>query len=173
MVAPNRIESCRLAALGLVAISSSVGCGDGPPPIAEIGTGAAAFEGLSDTLEVIAGPQGGHHFILNARMIHLSPGDPRNPGSSRNPTTRFTVFRDGLAIDLDQPDYRLGYKETDDGFHVLPSGRIVQLEEAALVGLDGKVVRVEVEIRDSSGESAHDEAEVIAVVPPTVLGAGP
>ena len=134
---------------------------------AEVGTGTTAFEPLIErpALQVITGPQGGHHFILNARMIGLVPGDPSTPGAAVNPTTRFAVYRGGVEIQIAQPDLEVGYRDAADGFEALPSGRIVQLEELALEGLDGQPVSVAVQITDSRGECARDDAEVVAAVP--------
>src|SRR5687768_3319811 len=71
------------------------GSGDGPPMEGEVelGTGTTEFEPLADESELglVAGPQGGHHFIVHVRMSGMVPGDPTMPGLIGNPSTRFTV----------------------------------------------------------------------------------
>lgn len=172
------LAATALAALALAALAA---CGDDAPPAecnaggasAEVGSGTVEFEPLAADaeLEMIAGPQGGHHFILHARMRGLDPGDPTRPGDSSNPRTQFTIERTGgEQVQLDQPPYRIGYAAGADGFAELPSGRIVPFVEDLVAELDGERLRVTVEIVDRDGACARDDAEVTAVLGPP-LGA--
>ena len=126
----------------------------------ELGTGTSSFEEVpaEGELVLIAGPQGGHHFIVTARMRGLQPGDPTMPGTIYNPSTRFTVWnQDGDQLDIDPPAYRLGYEETDDGMFVLPSGHIIQVREEEVTALYGGRVKIRVEVEDATGATASDE----------------
>ncbi len=58
--------------------------------------------------------------------------------------------------------YRLGYEQVE-GSYLLPSGRILQVKEAAVPTLYGSRVRIEVEVTDVEGESATDGRWVTAV----------
>jgi hypothetical protein len=143
---------------------------DGPPDdaTAELGTGTTEFEPLPDESELIlvAGPQGGHHFVVHARMRGLDPGDPAMPGLAANPRTRFFVENSqGDRVDVDQAPYRLGYKAVGDDL-VLPSGRIVQVLEEEVPSLYGQRVRIDLEVTDANGESASDGRWVVAMEAP-------
>lgn len=126
----------------------------------ELGTGTTSFEPVAadSDLTLVAGPQGGHHFIVTARIRGLQPGDPAMPGTIYNPSTRFTVWsEDGEQLDIDPPAYRLGYEQADDGMFVLPSGHIIQVREEEVAALYGGRVKLRVEVEDSTGASASDE----------------
>jgi hypothetical protein len=144
----------------------------------EIGTGTTAFEPLSAGQELLieAGPQGGHHFILHARMRGMTPGDPRLPGQSGNPRTLFTIQHDGQPVHLAQSPYRIGYEATPDGFYTLPSGRIIQFDESRVAALDGERLLATVAISDADGACGTDAVEVIGVLGPPLepgVDAGP
>ena len=166
----------------LAILLAGAGCGDdsgdGPPdaPVVEgdgwveVGAGDAEFEELvaeSDMI-LVAGPQGGHHFVVHARMGGMVPGDPTQPGLIGNPSTKFTVWsEDGERLDVDPPPYRLGYEEAAEDTFVLASGHIIQVIEEEVVALYGERVRLRVEVTDVNGESASDERWVVAIEDPT------
>jgi hypothetical protein len=157
------------------------GCSDEPEPEpvpageAEIGTGMFAFAPLSDgdRLDLVAGPQGGFHFIVHARMRGLSPGDARQDLPA-NPTTWFRALdEDGNRVDI--PEVRqLGYapQPGTEGWYILSSGRILFIENAAAPRLYGRPVTIEVQIRDTEGRMAGDTARVTAVAYPPPVDAG-
>lgn len=132
-----------------------------------LGTGTVDFAPLTDgeQLEVIAGPQGGHHFFVHARMKGLAPGDPTMPGLLENPATTFSAFREstGDQIDFGFPPYRLGYVDVGGGQFELPSGRILQIQDDVLPSLYGERVRLTVEIRDGRDRTATDEITITAI----------
>lgn len=159
---------------------------DGPdagPPIGgtvELGTGTNAFEPVAEESEqgLVSGPQGGHHFIVHARMTGLVPGDPTSPGEIGNPSTVFTVENEaGERLDIDMAPYRLGYEELDDdGVYTLPGGRICQVLEDAVEEIDGGHVLLRVEVTDARDRIATDEVWVNAFLIPiddTLPDAGP
>lgn len=175
----NRLPGVR-AWLPVIAVASTLtGCSDAPETLgeAEIGTGMFSFAALADgeSLDLIAGPQGGFHFIVHARMRGLSPGDPQQPGLPDNPTTWFRVLdEDGTRVDI--PEVRqLGYAPQASGedWYILPSGRILLIANAAAPRLYGRPVTIEVQIRDASGRMAGDTARITAVAYPPALDAGP
>ena len=153
-------------------VISLLGCGEpSEPAVIEIGTGAQAFEPLTpgQDLAIVAGTQGGYHFIINARLRGLLPGNPSQPGGLGNPLTRFEVYLDDKRVDIMAPPYRLGYRSAADGWNEMPSGRILQLsdqliaEEDLIPNIYGKEVRVEVYVRDARGDEASDIEWVVAV----------
>jgi hypothetical protein len=157
---------------------------DGPPQEgeAELGTGTTSFEELrdDDELVLVAGPQGGHHFVVHTRMSGLLPGDPTMPGLIGNPSTSFTVEDEhGERLDLNMAPYRLGYEPADepDGAYVLPSGRILQIQQAVVAATYGTRVKIRVEVTDVRNATASDERWVLAVEdlsrPAEVAGAEP
>jgi hypothetical protein len=148
-------------------------CGDsgpvGPPieAVAWLGTGTTEYQDLPDDSELVlvAGPQGGHHFVVHARMSGLLPGDPTMPGLIGNPSTRFTVTSEaGERLDLNMAPYRLGYREAEvQGEYELTSGRILQVQEAKVVEMLGTRVKIWIEITDVRGAVAIDERWVVAI----------
>jgi hypothetical protein len=166
-----------LAALGLA------GCSDDPAPVidaaavnAEIGTGMFTFERLVEgqPLDLIAGPQGGFHFVIHARMRGMTPGDPRQPGLAENPTTFFRVLdEDGNRVDV--PEVRkIGYAPDPQvsGWYALPSGRILLIDNTRASALYGRPVTIELQIQDGSGRMAGDTARITAVAFPPDAGPG-
>lgn len=166
-----------LAAPGLA------GCSDDPAPAidaatvnAEIGTGMFTFERLVDgqPLDLIAGPQGGFHFVVHARMRGLTPGDPRQPGLAENPTTYFRVLdEDGARVDV--PEVRkIGYASDPQvgGWYALPSGRILLIDNTLASTLYGRLLTIELQIQDAAGRMAGDAARITAVAFPPDAGPG-
>jgi hypothetical protein len=157
-------------ALSILALLA-LGCPNDPDDPADagvtLGTGTTEFEplGEGDSLEVVAGPQGGFHFHVHARMSGLDPGDPAMPGLLDNPATTFAAFRvsDGAQLDFMFPPYRLGYLDVGGGEFELPSGRILQLQDSEVPTLFGEQVSLSVEIRDDRDRIATAEVTVIAV----------
>jgi hypothetical protein len=154
------------------------GADSGPEPgggEAEIGTGMFAFAPLVDgeRLDLVSGPQGGFHFIVHARMRGLVPGDARRDLPT-NPTTWFRVLdENGTRVDI--PEVRqLGYapQAGAEGWYILPSGRILLIENAAAPRLYGRPVTIEVQIRDAEGRMAGDTARITAVAYPPAIDAG-
>jgi hypothetical protein len=178
-------KSCIFNVLTLSAVLALSGCpgGDDAPDAnmnvrVELGTGTVEFETLStdQELELIAGPQGGHHFIVHARMQGMIPGDPSMPGLVGNPATSFRVFDENEEqIDVMFPPYKLGYTDADGGWFDLPSGRILQVVEERALGLYGTRVRIDVRVTDVTTASGFDErwVNVIEGDPPDGDGGVP
>lgn len=143
--------------------SALAGCGDDggtPGGIAiEIGTGTVDFEPLTpeQDLALIAGPQGGHHFILHARARGIIAGDSSRPGLPENPATVFEVWQGDRQVDPMFPPYRLGYVQADDGWLAMPSGRIVTVIEGDAAGLFDTRVRLRVTVTDAADHTTSDE----------------
>ena len=152
-----------------------IGCADdgggGGTAIVEVGTGTTEvgtgttidFVELSndDELGIIAGPQGGHHFKVHARAKNIIPGDPSLPALEANPRTIFQAFTEaGTQIDLRFPPYRLGYRRTGDWF-VLPSARILLVEEDVISELIGQRMRITVQVTDAAGARGNDERWIV------------
>jgi hypothetical protein len=157
--------------LGSCLLAVSGGCSgpDGPPieAVAWLGTGTTAYEELPEDSELalVAGPQGGHHFVVHARMSGLLPGDPTMPGLIGNPSTRFTVTSEaGERLDLNMAPYRLGYRAAEiEGEYELTSGRILQVQEARVLEMIGTRVKIWIEVTDVRGAVASDERWIVAV----------
>ncbi|MCP4446624.1 MAG: hypothetical protein GY811_14950 [Myxococcales bacterium] len=173
---PVQVPKAPLPLLLLIASLRILGaCGEDPPkgPAAiEIGTGTTAYEPLikGQELGLVAGIQGGYHFVINARMQNLLPGDPSMPNALGNPQTRFSVYlEDGSRVDNTAPPYRLGYRAEMDDWFEMPSGRILQLDDDLIADDDlldkifEQETRLVVEVRDARGDEATHEATVVAV----------
>lgn len=150
--------------LGLLAAGCPGGDdGGGGVTAVELGTGTINWEPITDgqDLELIAGPQGGHHFILHSRARGILPGDPERPGLDENPATLFQIFADDdRQVDAQFPPYKLGYRAAGGGWFVLPSGRILQLIEGEVESLFDTEVRIVIRVRDEAGREATDEHRV-------------
>jgi len=167
------------ALLGFSVFALLAGCGGGGDGsgggmVVEVGTGALAFEPVAPDGDwtLVAGPQGGHHFIVNARARGLVPGDPTRPGSDTNPVTTFSVYDTEMnQVDLMPPPYQLGYEATPDGWFSLTSGHIAQVIESQAARLVDTRVLIRVELHDSAGHAASDERWAHAVAAPVTNGA--
>jgi hypothetical protein len=139
-----------------------------PGGVAELGTGTTAFEPLAPDQELglVAGPQGGYHFIVHSRIREMTPGDYTQPGLPENPVTLFEVFSsDDRQIDKMYPPYHIGYMAdaSDPTLYVLPSGRILQIENAEVPAIYGTSVKIKVRVSDADGRVATDERTVTVV----------
>jgi hypothetical protein len=136
-----------------------------PGGVAEIGTGMLEFEPVAaeEELGLVAGPQGGYHFIVHARIREMEPGDPMRAGIPENPFTRFTCFsEDGRRIDVGvPPGLRIGYRTGDGGWYELPSGRILQIYNEEVPGVVGQRVKISVDVSDAAGHRAIDERWIV------------
>jgi hypothetical protein len=156
--------AAQIALIPLIFLAS--GCGENDATV-ELGTGTVNFEPLEDgdELVVVAGPQGGYHFVVHARATGLAAGDPTMPGIPANPRTRFSAILDGEEVDMEQSPYRLGYEQEGD-FQVLPSGRILRLLDEIVPAIHGREVVLTVTVEDSEGDTASDERLILAVPDP-------
>lgn len=135
-----------------------------------LGTGTTDFVSLNDnqTLPLIAGIQGGYHFIVHAQVRgELIAGDSRSPGLVGNPQTSFAIYREnGERIDGEAPPYRLGYVEEREKLYSLPSGRQVRLDvnlqNTLVPAIYGERLRLTVGLRDASGLRLGDETWIVA-----------
>lgn len=143
--------------------------GGTPTPGAEltIGLGLATFEPLlaDQTLEIIAGPQGGAHLEMHARMSGLSPGDV-NDAWGRAPHTLVTIENEAgdrlTALDCTFPQ---PYVENGDGTYQLVSGRIILIRSNYLGDLNGSRALVRMEAQDPEGRYAIVEQYVNLIDP--------
>ena len=157
-----------MAPLGACDCGSDPKADAGPQEI-ELGTGGLNFEPLADDqdLLLVAGTQGGYHFVVNARIRGFLNGNPSVPDELGNPQTRFTMFDEGgRQIDIMPRPYRLGYRAAEDVWFELPSGRILQVDQELVISGDiaalyDQKVRIVVEIRDAQGTEASDEVWVV------------
>lgn len=175
MQATHLCSPAFLLLIALGTIYSGAGCGDDGAADAgmqavELGSGALEFSPLQDGQELllVAGTQGGYHFVVNPRVRGILTGNPAVQGELGNPQTRFAVFReDGSQIDAMGPIYRLGYEPAEDGWFQLRSGRILQIDqqlvidEGVIPAIYDEQVRLEVEIRDAKGARISDEVWVV------------
>jgi hypothetical protein len=147
---------------------AAAGCGDSPGPSGpaevELGTGATDWIALAENgrLDVLAGPQGGHHFLVHARIRNLTPGDPLFPGLADNPTTAFAAYLGDRQVDQQQPPFRLGFGQGDESFYYLETGRLLFLNDSDVPMLYGQAVRLTVKVVDIAGREATDERTVLA-----------
>jgi hypothetical protein len=144
--------------------------GNSPGVVVELGTGTTRFETLDEGQELIlwAGPQGGHHFIVHARMQGLLPGDVTMPGTPGNTRTLFSAYDQyGAQVDLMLPPYALGYVDGDDGWYYLPSGRLLRTDETLVAPLFDNPVLIRVDAWDAMGRYGTDQTWIVAVKEPS------
>ena len=144
-----------------------VGCGSSPSPdanpgdlgVVELGRGTTGWEQIppGGQIELHSGPQGGHHFIVHARIADLLRGDPTIAGALGNPKTTFSAFLDGEQVDQNLPPYQLGYEDPGDGFFYLASGRLLILREEFVTDLLESEVLIRLTVVDASGKRGVDE----------------
>lgn len=173
------ISPIHLCIFGLLAaIGTSFGCGNGDDPpscatAATLGTGTVDFEPLGDDpeLPLIAGTQGGHHFIVHAQARGILPGDPTMVGISGNPRTRFNLWDEsGQNIDFMPPPYTRGYQVTGDCSYQMPSGSILRVQDDQVDIIRGQRVRITLRIEDTRGAVGTDERWITVVNDPTPDG---
>jgi hypothetical protein len=138
---------------------------------AVLGTGYEGFEPLDDELGIIAGPQGGFHLILNARIRGLEFGNTEDLLDPNNPSTSFAVYRADTDERIDMADcaVRLGYRPDQEEFGVLQRGISIILDVASEMEVEplfDVMARVEVEIVDADGRHTRDE-RTVTLRPPT------
>ncbi len=162
-----------------------VGCGSGGatpgndagPIQLRLGQGTVDFEELPDSgvVEVIKGPQGGIHLIINARAVEMDqPGNADDPGDPANPITRFEAYAldGGVMHWVDQlgaplPPYHLGWVPGAGGLDI--GGRILRLHIPEGFTPDtyidqvlaGKPLRVRVIVEQVNGRTGVGEAVVV------------
>ena len=154
-------------------LADGMDSGDGSGAIVEIGTGTSSFEPLVDeqAMPLHEGIQGGHHFLVHARMRGLVPGNPATPGLASNPATSLRAFDErGNRVDDATPTYFIGYRDAGDGFYELPNPRFVVVQNARVVDLIGQRVRLQVEATDHDGRTAMDEVWVMVYEQPLEPG---
>ncbi len=165
-------------------LTAAAGCGgDGgggqcPSTAVEIGTGTVEYESLADDseLELIAGVQGGFHFIVHARATSIVPGDPTIPGAPGNPSTIFVAyFENGDRASYDLPPLRLGYvPQPEDCTYQLPSGRVLRILDDRVDRVVGSRIRIALRVEDDRGAVAIDERWITATENrPADAGPGP
>lgn len=119
----------------------------------EIGTGAEAFEPLSDgqTLPIIAGPQGGFHLWAAARV--------REPIDPENLSLRFRVLLDGGT----QSDntWKLSLVQNGDAWEWFALTEVLSNPDA----VRGKEVEFRLDVTDTAGRTASDARRIIPVGP--------
>jgi hypothetical protein len=173
-------RTCPLLALALSGSLASIACGsesdEKPTPqmdcwsgvgdpsggAVELGTGVTEFEPLLDgqALDLYAGPQGGFHFFLHARLRGLFPGELDNRATL--PYTHFTAeFGDGTRIGVLECASRLPYPVESQGYHALDAGRFLPVHDDFVDRLAAEPVLVSVAVLDCDGLYAEDHRWVI------------
>jgi len=136
-----------------------------------LGTGYDDFEALGDEIHIIAGPQGGFHVNLNARIRGLDFGNTDDLLDPHNPSTFFATYLadSSQRVDSAQCPVRLGYRADGAGdFGVLQRGVNVVFDPSYWDGIEsffGRSARLEVEIVDDHGRHARD-ARTLTLRPP-------
>jgi hypothetical protein len=132
----------------------------------KIGTGVVDWAPIpaSGQLGVVKGPQGGFHFIVNAKVDAMDqPGNPDDPGSTTNPVTTFQAFgEDGGVLNWDLPPYHLGYFKGVSGAYEI-GGHILRLQIPTQEFILGQHVRIKVTVEQVNGKTGTDETTVLAI----------
>lgn len=158
-----RVAGALVTALLASACNGNVGPGE---PAVEVGTGVDGFVALADgdTIDVVLGPQGGFHVYGSMRVTGIDPGNPADLTATNNPTTRFTVLRDGARLDIDASRYTQGLESAGEHFEMI--GRLVILDIQTDDEVANAEVELTVEVTDVNGRAASDTRRLIAVPSP-------
>lgn len=121
-------------------------------PRVALGTGTSRFEPIPDEgaeLELVAGPQGGYHVDLTARLWNLDLDRLRiryeaRPVGSETPIS--------LPLELELSPSRV----VREGDHWLRAGDFLQMDVAQPSEVVGMTLDVSVYLRDQSGRMAED-----------------
>jgi hypothetical protein len=137
---------------------------------AALGTGYDRYEPLGDELDIIAGPQGGFHLNLHARVRGIDFGNTEDLLDPRNPSTFFAIHRAGGEGRLDTAlcPVRLGYRpEPGDDFATLQRGVnvVFDLQRDEIDTLFDRPARLAVEVVDADGRHTGDERTVTLRAP--------
>jgi hypothetical protein len=151
-----------LACFGLVACTGASGPTP-PAPAVELGTGEESFEALADYDEIfiVQGPQGGYHFTASLLAWGVNAGNPDDLGDPSNPTITFRAFEGSTQVDIGV-EYTQGLKDGGEEFRYQLLGRRVILAIESDTELDGREVRLEVELSDADGNVLTDERTLMA-----------
>jgi len=126
----------------------------GAPPVVTVGWGQADYLPLTDlqTLDVEAGPQGGHHIWLAVRMKNLLGSGSRTKLEATSPST-------GAVI---SPfDVIFSYEPADGGYCKLYGLRFqLDADGVDYVPLLGKELDVTATVTDRSGDTGRDSRRV-------------
>ena len=130
----------------------------------EIGSGRDEFEKLRDGsgIDLIHGPQGGYHLLLNARIFDMDPGDPTNFTSG--PLTLFAIYAGEERLDEFTCAIKFPYTERSTGF-VLDRPLAVIIPNDRVPSLYGTNVVVETEVLDHEGRYGRDRVTVLVLDP--------
>jgi hypothetical protein len=165
---PGRVAPC---AARVLAAALWVGCGgggaasdgggaDAAGPWVEAGTGSADFVSLADgdTIQLYAGPQGGYHTFGAMRGGGLAC-----PGA----TLHFRVV-DGIDLTtvLAESTYvddlqRVGDEKRYIGVALMFAGWAGAPLTQAMADLDGRALRLELDVLDAAGASASSTVDVV------------
>lgn len=180
----RRVSPVISAWLWVAMAAPLAGCGDGPVPgdasptpivpdarsaAVEMGSDDGGFVRLlaEQSLPLLEGIQGGHHFLLHVRIRGLEPGEASRPGSPGNPATGFSAFDEGGdQVDVMASPYRLGFVSESGGWFAWLHPRTLIVLDDRVSSIDGRRVRLRVEVTDSRGQSVFDEVWVRAEVVP-------
>lgn len=128
-------------------------------PAAEVMLGTlngAAFAPLADgdTLDIYAGPQGGHHFLVAVRTRSIDLASAR---------TLLSASQGSADVDALSCPYRTRYVASADGWAMLPNALPLVLDEGWLASgaADGERVTVRAEVEDDDGAYGVDEHTVL------------
>lgn len=149
-IAPSEVEDYSAS----WASGSEDVCSDGGEPVVLIGQGQADYLPLQqgETLQVEAGPQGGYHVWISARLKNL-----RQSGTVTEVRGRV------VELDYDTPPYSVVFRlERDEGGFCKVYGLRFQVDspEMPIASLLGKEIDLTVSVSDSDGASATAQTRV-------------
>lgn len=130
-----------------------------------LGTGEDAYQPMQDETELVYGPQGGFHVVVNSRISGLSPGNPNDVLDPINPRTRFRAFfvDTGEPINPTTCPIRIGYMASPESgsFDLAIASAILYQVGLPEDMIFDRQLRVVVEIID--GEMHYATAEKLVI----------
>lgn len=122
----------------------------------EVGTGADAFEPLTDgdDLVLVMGPQGGYHVWGSLRATGVVPGDPLNLADPKNPLIGLSLWVNGEMVGGYQGLPR-GLREDGDAW--VRVGETVVLTGLSVDDALGQTATLRAQLEDATGARLMDE----------------
>lgn len=120
----------------------------------ELGGGTANFEPIGDTMELVAGPQGGWHFFVTCRLYDLT---------LEGITLSYAIERDGATISMPLSLVLPESRFTREGDHWLRAGDFVVFDITMPSDVVGDTVTVSVTADPTDGDPVSDSATVMVV----------
>lgn len=179
-IAARYLESS-LRYLGIaIGLAASAGCGAagtttmpgasvdaGPPAMQFVDESTLAPIAEGSKAQIIHGPQGGYHIVVNLLATNIWPGTSGVPGATDDPTTTFHALRaSGMEFTLMTDNTYIAHVAWENaGAGYLLRERQLRLDTAMPATLDGETLELRANLVDRDGRTASSSVHVVAQRP--------